>query len=169
MDRCPTVGVVRVSGQVLDRIHKDIVQFSQRLLGVLGNQRRWDTLAIERELDQMVTMITRYHSCFQGIWFSGFVRMWQGGPVEMITTCNVHVVSDREHDVKCLKEPLMLNLCRCLSQASMNALIHVVDHASKSYKADCLGWKDLISGARNLLTRTTSRGLQPCVMMIMML
>ncbi len=34
----------------------------------------------------------------------------------------------------------------------MNAIIHVVDHANKSYKADCLGWKDVISIARKLLT-----------------
>jgi hypothetical protein len=34
----------------------------------------------------------------------------------------------------------------------MNALIHMVDHTNKSYKADCLGWEDVISGARKLLT-----------------
>jgi hypothetical protein len=34
----------------------------------------------------------------------------------------------------------------------MNALIHVVDQANEHYKADCLGWRDVISGARNLLT-----------------
>jgi hypothetical protein len=70
----------------------------------------------------------------------------------MITTCKVHVVSDRGHDVKCSKELLTFN-SRCHSlQASMNALMHVVDHASKSYEANCLGWEDVISGAHDLLT-----------------
>jgi hypothetical protein len=35
----------------------------------------------------------------------------------------------------------------------MNALIHVVDHANKRYEANCLGWRDVIRGACNLLTR----------------
>jgi hypothetical protein len=35
----PTIGVVHGSGQILDRICEDIVQFSQRLLDALGNQR----------------------------------------------------------------------------------------------------------------------------------
>ncbi len=34
----------------------------------------------------------------------------------------------------------------------MNALMHVVDHANKIYKADCLGWEDVINGACELLT-----------------
>jgi hypothetical protein len=34
----------------------------------------------------------------------------------------------------------------------MNALIHVVHHANKSYKADCLGWEDVISIIHKLLT-----------------
>ncbi len=70
----------------------------------------------------------------------------------MITTCNVHAVSDGVHDVKCSKEPLIFNSCCCLSQVSVNTLIHVVDHANESYKADRLGWEDVISGARKLLT-----------------
>ncbi len=36
----------------------------------------------------------------------------------------------------------------------MNALVHVVDHANERYKADCLGWRDVISGTHDLLTRT---------------
>ena len=128
------------------------MQFFQRLLDELGNQRQCDAAAIECKLNQMAIMIMRYHSHFQGNWFSGFVRMEQGGPVEMITTCKVRVVSDRGHDVKCSKELLTFN-SRCHSlQASMNALMHVVDHASKSYEANCLGWEDVISGARELLT-----------------
>jgi hypothetical protein len=34
----------------------------------------------------------------------------------------------------------------------MNALVHVVDHAKKSFEADCLGWRDMISSANDLLT-----------------
>ncbi len=127
------------------------MQFSQRLLDVLGNQRQWDAVAIEPKLDQMAT-ITSYHSRFQGNRFIGFVRMGQGGPVEMSTTRRVRMVSDEGRDVKCSKVLLTFNLrCRSL-QASMNALIHVVDHANKSYEADHLGWEDVISGARDLLT-----------------
>jgi hypothetical protein len=85
-------------------------------------------------------------------WFSGFVRMGKGGPVEMITTCKVHAVSDGGHDVNCLTKPPPFNSRPCSLQASMNALIQVVDHANERYKADCLGWRDVISGARNLLT-----------------
>jgi hypothetical protein len=73
--------------------------------------------------------------------------MGQGGPVEMITTCNLCAVSDRGCDVKCSKDLLMFNSHRCSMQVGMNALIHVVDHANKSYQANCLGWEDLISGA----------------------
>ncbi len=73
--------------------------------------------------------------------------------MEMITTHNVCAVSDRGHDVKCLKEPLMFNSCCCLLQVSMNTLLHVVEHANKSYKANHLGWGDVISGAHELLTR----------------
>ncbi len=132
MDQRPTIGVVHQSGQILVRICKDIVQFSQRLLDALGNQRRWDAAAIERKLDQMSTMIKRYHECFQGKWFSRFVTMGQRGPVEMITTCKLRAVSDGGCKVTCLKEPLMVNSYCCSRQASMNALIHMVDHANKS-------------------------------------
>jgi hypothetical protein len=75
MDQHPTVGVVCGSGLILDRICKDIVQFFQRLLDELGNQRQCDAAAIECKLNQMAIMIMRYHSHFQGNWFSGFVRM----------------------------------------------------------------------------------------------
>jgi hypothetical protein len=34
----------------------------------------------------------------------------------------------------------------------MNALVHVVDHANKCFEAHCLGWRDLISSANDLLT-----------------
>jgi hypothetical protein len=80
----------------------------------------------------------------------------------MITTCNVHVVSDGGCDIKCSKfskEPLTFNSRHRSSQVSMNALIHVVDHANKSYKADCLGWEDVISDAHKLLTL---RDLERC-------
>jgi hypothetical protein len=157
MIQCPKIAVVHGSGQILDCICKDIVQFSQRLLDALGNQRRWDMATIKDKLDQMSTMIMRYHACFQSNWFSGFVRKGQRGQVEMITTHEVRAVSDRGCDVNCLKEPLTCNSCRCMLQASMNALIHVVDHTNESYKANHLGWEDMISGARELLTL---RGLE---------
>jgi hypothetical protein len=35
----------------------------------------------------------------------------------------------------------------------MNALIHVADHTNKRFEADCLGWRDVISSANDLLTR----------------
>jgi hypothetical protein len=87
----------------------------------------------------------------------------------MIFTHNVCVVSDGGHDVKCLKEPLVFNSRHRLSQASMNALIHMVGHANESYKADHLGWEDVISGARELLTLRALRGLWPFEMTLMML
>jgi hypothetical protein len=34
----------------------------------------------------------------------------------------------------------------------MNALVHIVDHANKCFEADCLGWRDVISSANDLLT-----------------
>jgi hypothetical protein len=34
----------------------------------------------------------------------------------------------------------------------MDALVHMVDHANKRFEADCLGWRDVISSAHNLLT-----------------
>jgi hypothetical protein len=34
----------------------------------------------------------------------------------------------------------------------MNALIHVVDHANKSFEADHSEWRDVISSANDLLT-----------------
>ncbi len=39
---------------------------------------------------------------FDDVWFSGFVRMGQGGPLEMITTCKVRAVSSKGSDSKCL-------------------------------------------------------------------
>jgi hypothetical protein len=34
----------------------------------------------------------------------------------------------------------------------MSALVHVVDHVNKRFEADCLGWRDVISSANDLLT-----------------
>ncbi len=34
----------------------------------------------------------------------------------------------------------------------MNALIHVVDDTNKCFEADCLGCRDMISSANDLLT-----------------
>jgi hypothetical protein len=58
-------------------------------------------MAIKSKLNQMVSMIKEYHEYFEGIWFSGFVRMGQGGPLEMITTCKVPAVSNGGCDVNC--------------------------------------------------------------------
>ncbi len=100
----------------------------------------------------MSSMIEEYHACFDGIWFSGFVRMEQGSPLDMITTRQVCTVSNGGRDSNCLTKLLMFNShCHSL-QASMEALLCVVDHANKCFEADCSGWKDVISSARNLLT-----------------
>ncbi len=50
-------------------------------------------MAIEGQLDQMSSMIEEHHAHFKGVWFSGFVRMGQGGPLEMIATRKVRTVS----------------------------------------------------------------------------
>ncbi len=34
----------------------------------------------------------------------------------------------------------------------MDALLYVVDHTNKFFEANCLGWRDVISSANNLLT-----------------
>jgi hypothetical protein len=34
----------------------------------------------------------------------------------------------------------------------MNALVHVVDQGNKHFEANCLGWRDVISSANDLLT-----------------
>jgi hypothetical protein len=78
--------------------------------------------------------------------------MGQEGQVEMITICKVRTVSNRGHDVNCSTKMLTFNSHCCLSQASVEALVHVVDHANKRYEADCSGWRDVISSAHNLLT-----------------
>ncbi len=99
MDQQPRLVVVYGSGRILNKFCKDIMQFSQWLLDVLGNQG-WDAVAIEGQLNQMSSMIEEHHACFDGIWFSGFVRMGQGGPLEMITTSKVRAVSNggRQHE-----------------------------------------------------------------------
>jgi hypothetical protein len=68
------------------------MQSSQRLLDALGSQG-WNAAAIKGQLKIMSSMIKEHHERFTGIWFSGFVRMGQGGPLEMNTTCKVHMVS----------------------------------------------------------------------------
>jgi hypothetical protein len=109
-------------------------------------------MVIKRKLNQMSTMIEGFHDCFEGILFSGFVRMGQEGPLEMITTCKVCTVSNKGHDVNCSTKPLTFNSCRCLSQASMEALVHVVSHSNERYEANRLGWRGVISSANDLFT-----------------
>jgi hypothetical protein len=69
----------------------------------------------------------------------------------MITTHKVHTVSNGGGESKCLNITLTCSYC-CLSQASMNTLIHIVDHMNKCFEANCLGWRDVISIANDLLT-----------------
>jgi hypothetical protein len=70
----------------------------------------------------------------------------------MITTRKVHTVSNGMPNANCSTKPLMFNARHHLSQASMDALVHVVDHANKHFEADCSGWRDVISSAHKLLT-----------------
>ena len=84
--------VVHGSGRILNRLRKDIMQSSQWLLDALGSQG-WNAAAIKGQLKIMSSMIKEHHESFTGIWFSGLVRMGQGGLLEMITTCEVHAVS----------------------------------------------------------------------------
>jgi hypothetical protein len=76
------------------------MQSSQLLLDALGNQG-WNMAAIKGQLELMSSMIKECHEHFKGIWFSGFVRMGQGGPLEMITTRKVCAVSNGRGDSKC--------------------------------------------------------------------
>jgi hypothetical protein len=92
MDRRQQVVVVHGSGRILNRLHKDIMQSSQWLLDALGSQG-WNAVAIKGQLEIISPMIDEHHERFTGVWFSGFVRMGQGCPLEMITTRKVHVVS----------------------------------------------------------------------------
>jgi hypothetical protein len=69
------------------------MQSPQQLLDALGSQG-WNAAAIKGQLELMSSMIKERHANFKGLWFSGFVRMEQGGPLEMITTCKVRVVSN---------------------------------------------------------------------------
>ncbi len=84
--------VVHGSGQILNRVRDDIMWYSQRLLDALSSQG-CNTAAIADQLKLMSSMIKKHHECFRGVWFSGFVRMGQGDPLEMITTCKVRAVS----------------------------------------------------------------------------
>ncbi len=93
MDQRQQVVVVHGSGQILNRVCKDIMQYSQQLLDALGNQG-WNVAAIKGQLKLMLFMIKEHHEHFKGVWLSGFVRMGQGGPLEMITTWEVHGVSN---------------------------------------------------------------------------
>jgi hypothetical protein len=128
------------------------MEYSQRLLDALGNLG-WNARAIKDMVDQMSDMIEEYNEFFEGIWFSGFVRVGQGGPLEMITTRAVCVVSyGAGCNRNCLTNLLTFYSCCCWLQASMEDLVCVVDHADEQYKANCLGWGDVISSAHNLLT-----------------
>ncbi len=92
MDQHQQVVVVHGSRHILNRLREDIMQSSQGLLDALGSQG-WNAAAIKGQLKIMSSMIVEHHEHFTGIWFSGFVRMGQGGPLEMITTLKVRTVS----------------------------------------------------------------------------
>jgi hypothetical protein len=77
------------------------MQSSQWLLDALGSQG-WNAEAIKGQLNVMSSMIEEHHERFKGIWFSGFVRIGQGGPLEMITTPKVRAVSNAGGDSRCL-------------------------------------------------------------------
>jgi hypothetical protein len=144
--------VVHGSGQILNSTCKEIMEFSRQLMDVLGNQG-WNTRAIKDVVNQMFDMIEEYHESFEGIWFSGFVWVGQEGSLEMITTRAVCAVSKGAgRDSNCLTNLLTFYSCCCSLQVSMEALICMVDHTNKRYKADCLGWGNVISSAHSLLT-----------------
>ncbi len=92
MDRHKRVVVVCGSGRILNSIREEIMEYSQRLLDSLGNQR-WNARAIKDVVDQMSNMIEEYNESFKGIWFSGFVQVGREIPLEMITTRAVRRVS----------------------------------------------------------------------------
>jgi hypothetical protein len=92
MDQRQQVVVVHGSGRILNRLCKDIMQSPQLLLDALGSQG-WNAAAIKGQLEIMSSMIKEHNERFTGVWFSGFVRMGQGGPLEMITTRKVCAVS----------------------------------------------------------------------------
>ncbi len=58
--------VVHGSGQILNGVRADIVQYSQRLLDALSSQG-WNAAAIEDQLKLMSSMIEGHHECFTGI------------------------------------------------------------------------------------------------------
>jgi hypothetical protein len=74
MDRCQQLVVVHGSGQILNRVCVDIMQYSQRLFDALSSQG-WNAAAIEDQLELMSSMIEGHHERFTGVWFSGFFRM----------------------------------------------------------------------------------------------
>ncbi len=93
MDRPQELVVVHGSRRILDWVCVDIMQYSQRLLHALSSQG-WNAAAIEDQLKLMSSMIKGLHEHFTGVWFSGFVRMGRGGPLEKITIRKVHAVSN---------------------------------------------------------------------------
>ncbi len=61
--------VVHGSGQILNVVCADIMQYSQQLLDVLSSQG-WNTAAIEDQLKLMCAMVEGHHEHLTGIWFS---------------------------------------------------------------------------------------------------
>jgi hypothetical protein len=113
MDQRQRVVVVRGSGQILNSIREEIMEYSQRLLDALGNQG-WNARAIKDVVNQISDMIKEYHESFKGIWFSGFVRVGREGPLEKITTCAMRRVSKGVgRDLNCLTTSLTFYSCHC--------------------------------------------------------
>jgi hypothetical protein len=135
----------------MNRVCKDIMQFSQQLLDALINQE-WSAAAIDSQLNQMSSMIEEHHACFDGVWFSGFVRMGQGGPLEMITTCKVRTVSNGGRDSKCLNIAANILFTSLLVAGQYGCPCMCGGHTNKCFEANRSGWRDVISNANDLLT-----------------
>jgi hypothetical protein len=156
MDQRQRVVVVCGSGQILNSIFEEIMEYFQWLLDALGNQG-WNARAIKDVVKQMSNMIKEYHESFKGIWFGRFVRVGREGPLEMITTCAVRTVSKGVgRGLNCSTKLLTFYSCRCPLRVSMEALICMVDHANERYNQ--------LFGLLNV----TLIGLRPSVMMGMM-
>jgi hypothetical protein len=126
MDQCQWVVIICGSGRILNSICKEIMEYSQRLLDALSNQG-WNARSIMDVVNQKSKMIGEYRESFKGDWFSGFVRVGQGGPLEMITTCAVRAVSKGAgRNLNCATKLLTFYSCHCSLQASMEALVCVV-------------------------------------------
>jgi hypothetical protein len=124
------------------------MQSSQWLLDALGNQG-WNAATIKGQLKLMSSMIEEHNAGFKGIWFSGFVRMGQEGPLEMIATRKVCAVSNGEGVSKCLN--IITNVLFTLSFVT-GFYERLCTCCGSCKQANHSGWRDVISSANDLLT-----------------